>query len=115
MGLIICPTHGESGFSMRFSKKVIDSINADKVLRDNDLTIFRITLLDDEDGEILFSEDYLLFYTEFLSMKVPNEVEVDSEADYDFFYSKLPELDGICFGCLQDYKRRHNLPLLEFN
>jgi len=114
MGLIICPIHGDSGFSIRFSKKIIDAINSNKKLNADELNIFKIVLIDDDDGEILSEEEYLLLNSESLHMNLPNEVKADSEETYDFFYSKLPTLDGICFNCLQDYKKKYNISLLDF-
>lgn len=115
MGIIICPIHGESGFSMRFSKRIIDAIKLDVPLQDDVLKIFKINLFGDEDNEFLVSEEYLLLHSEFSDMNVPDEVDVNSEDAYDVFYSKLPALGGICFECLQAYKMRHNLLLLGFN
>lgn len=115
MGLIICPIHGESGFSLRFSKKVVDSIESDVVLDESILRIFQINLIDDEDGELLFTRQYLLLEEEFQKMKLNEIVNASTEEMYDRYSAALPELSGICFGCLADYKSRHNLDLLGFN
>ncbi len=65
MGLIVCPIHGESGFALRFSKRVIELINSDVKIDESQLKIFKINLIDDEDGEFLFAENYLVFDDKF--------------------------------------------------
>ena len=115
MSLIICPKHGESGFCMRFSKSIIDAIESDYPLTNNDVTLFNIKLLDDEDGEELYTESYLLLKSEFYKMNVPNLVSVDKEEQYDAYKEIMPELGGICYQCFSEYKNRHNTNLLNFN
>lgn len=115
MGLIICPKHGESGFCMRFSKRVIDSIERDCALVDDELSLFHITYIDDEDSEELFTETFLLLKEEMFAMGLPQCVSADTEELCDEYNRALPELSGICFKCFTEYKRRHGIEMLGFN
>lgn len=115
MSLIICPIHGESGFCLRFSKQVADAILADFPLTDDDVSLFNIRLVDDEDGEELFTETYLLLKAEFEQMGLQCLVSADKEEEYDHYKSMMPELGGICAECFRAYKGRHSTNLLNFN
>lgn len=114
MGWVICPKHGEAGFCLRFSKKVIDAIKHDRPLADDFLSLFNVVLIDDEDGEEMFTETYLLLKEEFHAMKLPEQVRADKEAIYNDYYQSLPELSGICSKCFREYKERHNIQMLGF-
>lgn len=115
MGLIVCPIHGESGFTLRFSKRIIELINSDIEIDESKLRIFKINLIDDEDGEFLYAEQYLIFDDEFKKMNTEECVEATSEEGYDKYSNLLPKLSGICSRCLYDYKQKYNLSLLGFN
>lgn len=79
MGLIICSKHGTAGFCLRFSKKIIDAIQQDHPVVDEKLSLFNIVLVDDGDGEEMFTETYLLLKEEFSAMKLPDEVDLTPE------------------------------------
>lgn len=115
MSLILCPTHGESGFCLRFSKQVIDAIHADHRLTNDDVALFKIVLIDDEDGEELYTEQYLLLKNELDNMGVAEIVSIDKEEAYDYYKNQLPELAGICSECFREYKIRHHTNMLNFN
>lgn len=115
MSLIICPKHGEAGFCLRFSKRVVDHIQTDFPIGDDRLSLFEIVLVDDEDGEELFTETYLLLKEEFIDMNLPPYVRADKEELYDSYRKTLPELAGICSECFREYKEKHGLPMLGFN
>lgn len=115
MPLIICPKHGESGFTKRFSKKVVEVINSDLPIHDEQLGIFRIVAIDSDDDQELFTEEYLLLQQELTAMGVPDCVQTSSEDRYDFYLSLLPELSGICASCFKEYKNRHGTDMLGFN
>ena len=115
MGLILCQIHGDSGFATRFSEKIIGLIKNDAKIEECSLRIFIINIFDNEDNELLFAEQYLLLEDEFISMNLSESVSVDSEEEYNSYFSRLPALDGICANCLRDYKKKHSLNLLNFN
>ncbi len=115
MGLIICPKHGEAGFCLRFSKRVVDDIQSDRPIGDDQLSLFQIVLVDDEDGEELFTETYLLLKEELIDMDLPPHVRADKEETYDLYRGALPELAGICSECFREYKERHGIQMLGFN
>lgn len=115
MSIILCPIHGESGFCLRFSKKVVDAIELDLPLPDNDLFLFNIRLVDNEDDEELYTETYLLLKVEFEALDAPSLVSVDTEEEYDRYKAMLPPLGGLCAECFREYKQRHNINLLGFN
>jgi hypothetical protein len=114
MGLIVCQKHGESGFCMRFSKRVIYAIESNCALTDDALSLFHITYIDDEDGEELYTETYLLLEEEFAAMNLPRCVSADTDDLCDAYNNALPELSGICSECFQEYKDRHGLKMLGF-
>lgn len=115
MSLIICPKHGESEFSLRFSKQIADAIRSNRPLSDSNVSLFKIRLVDDEDGEELYTETYLLLKTEFDQMNTSSVVSVDSEEEHDRYKSALPELGGLCAECFRAHKERHATTLLDFN
>jgi hypothetical protein len=115
MSLIICPKHGDAGFCLRFSKRVVDTIRADHSLGDDQLSLFHIVLIDDEDGEELFTETYLLMKEEFVDMGTPSKVHANKEEIYDAYKRALPDLSGICSECFREYKEKHHAQLLGFN
>jgi hypothetical protein len=115
MGLIICPRHGEAGFCLRFSKKIIAAIRQDRPVMDDQLSLFNIVLVDDEDGEEMFTETYLLLKEEFSAMKLPEKVRADNESVYNDYYHSLPELSGVCAECFREYKRKHDIRMLGFH
>lgn len=115
MGLIICSKHGTAGFCLRFSKKIIDAIQQDHPVADEKLSLFNIVLVDDGDGEEMFTETYLLLKEEFSAMKLPEKVRADNEAVYNDYYHSLPELSGVCAECFREYKKKHDIRMLGFH
>lgn len=99
---------------MRFSKRIIDAVQSDCALTDDRLSLFHITYIDDEDGEELFTETFLLLKEEFVAMNLPQSVRADTDELSDTYNKALPELSGMCSVCIHEYKDRHGLKMLDF-
>lgn len=112
MSIIICKKHGESGFAQRISKEIVLKINADIPL-DDDVKLIQINLYDGDD--FLQSESFLVTGLCFEKINAGAVVNVNTEDEYDRFYKQLPEMGGVCFQCLQEYRKKHGVDLLDFN
>jgi hypothetical protein len=115
MALIFCQKHWESGFCLRFSKQIVDAIKSDTLISNDDVALFNIILINDENGEEMLTETYLIMKSEFINMEASDVVKVDSEEAYDRYFNLLPELSGICAKCFKEYKEKHNTDMLGFH
>ena len=113
MGVILCKKHGESGFTQRISHNVAKKFRDDIPLSDENLRVVKIKMYDE--GDFLGTDAYLISQTEFEQSGLSTINEAHSEDEYDSIMSKLPEMTGICFDCLQEYKAKHHLTLHSFD
>lgn len=112
MGLILCSKHGQSGFAARISKGVCDRLKAGTLTADDQLRLFTIRIF--LDGEPYIDIRYLLEANEAKQLNLPELVDVTTDEECDAYLSRLPELGGICVRCLDDYKRKYGMSLLNF-
>jgi len=59
-------------------------------------------------------EKFLLEENEAKKLCLPEFVSVTTEAEYDAYFDRLPELGGMCTRCLDDYKNKYGVSLLNF-
>ncbi len=112
MGVIICSKHGESGFTQRISRSICDLIDSDTPISDENLSIVSLNMYDD--GEFLGTNSYLISRDELDQAGVSEQNDVTTEEQYDAILDKLPEMSGVCYDCLEEYKVRHHIELLSF-
>lgn len=112
MGMIECKKHGLSGFSSKISKNISDKILNDIDILDNELIIITLDIYDN--NEYLYTEKYLIESKESKNNNIQCEMVVRNEDESDNFSKLLPELGGICFKCMNEYKEKHKVNLLNF-
>lgn len=104
MGLINCDVHGESGFMPFVSKELSDQILEGKKFKKNDLAQVEVVLIDEEDGEEMYTIQYIMTKECFLRRGLEREYEIRSEGDereLDLIFDPIVKGGGVCGKCFK--------------
>lgn len=104
MGLINCDVHGESGFMPFVSKELSDQILKGQIFKTNDLAQVDVTLIDEEDGEKMYTMQYIMTKKCFLSRGLEREYEIrseDDEKEFDSIFDPIVKGGGVCGRCFK--------------
>lgn len=104
MGLINCDVHGESGFMPFVSKELSDQILEGKKFKKNDLAQVDVVLIDEDDGEEMYTIQYIMTKECFLSRGLKREYEIrseDDEKELDSIFDPIVKGGGVCGKCFK--------------
>lgn len=106
MGMIICDKHGETGF-MPFVSNELATMALDNVsLEKGDIAYVDVSLIDDEDGEEMYSMRYWMSKKCFDSLNADRAYVIktdDDEAVLDKIFNPVMKGGGICGKCFEEY------------
>ena len=106
MGLIICSTHGETGFMPFVSNELVDKVLNGIYIEKKELTYVDVVFIDENDGEEMYKARYWMTNSCFKSLNAEREYIVESdegEARIDTIFDSVMKGGGICGKCFTDY------------
>lgn len=105
MGLIICDKHGESGFMPFVSKELSNRILGGEEFRKSELAQIDVALIDEDDGEEIYTMQYLMTKKCLDQAGAQTKYELRSDEDERVFHSIFDPVmkgGGICGKCFKE-------------
>lgn len=108
MGIIICDKHGRTGIITGILKDICKKMSDNANLKQSELATIIVDYYDE--GELLFSDKYLVT-TEFKdNLCLDNHYKIYSEEDENLILKRVRQKMGaMCGKCYEEYLKRHKL------
>lgn len=104
MGLIICNTHGESGFMPFVSVELANKINNNIPITKESVVFVDIILYDEDDGKELHPMKYWMSKGELESLSAKSRYEIfndEDEKNLDKIFDPVMKGGGCCGKCFE--------------
>ena len=105
MGLIICHRHGESGIMPFVARELSEEIRRGGKVSVSDLVEVEIVLIDEEDGEQMYTLHYLMPRALFVRLGVQASYEIRTDEDEErltAIFDPVMKGGGVCGKCFRD-------------
>lgn len=107
--MIICDSHGETGFIPFVSKELSQRIESGEHIAHEDITYVEVLLIDDEDGDILQEIKYWMstsFFKSISALKRYRILNENDEQEVDRILAPIIKGGGCCGKCFDEQASR---------